>query len=303
MSDQERGFLACLDCAVERCDPVEKVGLIPAGWRKPSHVRGFSLPTSLPVRIPGTTDPGKYDDFTHALRLDLKAPRVKTGMTSMTWNRFSVATLCGLALALLVPLLPLLLNSDYRGTVPNHAQIVWGLVIHWINLLALLAVVFFWERRHLNSLGVRPFEWSTLAWGLLAGVVITVTSGVLTNALHLKADAQFAQNLSALPLALRVPLVLTAGIFEETLFRGYGIERLTTLLGRRWLAAALTFGAFVIGHAPAVGWVFLPPVAIVSALITLLYLWKRDLVLNMTAHSTVDGIGLLLAPLLTHAGP
>lgn len=217
-------------------------------------------------------------------------------------NRFSVATFCGLALALLVPLLPVLLHADYRGAVPSHAQIVWGLVMHWINLLALLAVVLVWERRDFASIGVRPFRWSALALGLLAGFVISVLSGLLVNVMHLKADAQFAQNLLALPFGLRLLLVLTAGVFEETLFRGYGIGRLTTLSGSRWLAAAITWGAFVAGHAPAVGWAYLPPIAIVSALITLLYLWKRDLVLNMTAHSTVDGIGLLLTPLLTHAG-
>jgi membrane protease YdiL (CAAX protease family) len=46
----------------------------------------------------------------------------------------------------------------------------------------------------------------------------------------------------------------------------------------------------------------LVPVFIVSALITLLYLWRRDLVLNMVAHVTVDAIALLLAPALARAG-
>jgi uncharacterized protein len=215
--------------------------------------------------------------------------------------RFAPATLCGLILALLVPLLPVVFNADYRGAVPTHAQVVWGLAVHWINLLALLALMLLWERRGWGSIGIRTFRWTVLVIGLLAGFAISVLSGLLVNVLQLKVDTQFAQNLMSLPLGLRVLLVLTAGLFEETLFRGYGIERLTTLLGSRWVAAALTWGAFVAGHAPAVGWAYLPPIAIVSALITLLYLWKRDLLLNMTAHSTVDGIGLLLTPLLTHA--
>jgi uncharacterized protein len=215
--------------------------------------------------------------------------------------RFAPATLCGLILALVVPLLPLVFSANYRGTVPTHAQVAWGLAIHWINLFALVAVLLFWERRGSASIGLRPFRWAALAIGLLAGFAITVLSSFLVNVLQLKVDTQFAQNLMSLPLGLRVLLVLTAGLFEETLFRGYGIERLTTLLGSRWVAAALTWGAFVAGHAPAVGWAYLPPIAIVSALITLLYLWKRDLLLNMTAHSTVDGISLLLTPLLTHA--
>jgi membrane protease YdiL (CAAX protease family) len=46
----------------------------------------------------------------------------------------------------------------------------------------------------------------------------------------------------------------------------------------------------------------LAPIFVVSSLITLLYLWRRDLVVNMVAHATVDGIALLLAPALAHAG-
>jgi hypothetical protein len=31
----------------------------------------------------------------------------------------------------------------------------------------------------------------------------------------------------------------------------------------------------------------------------LLYLWRRNLILNMAAHTTVDAIALLLAPLVS----
>jgi len=44
------------------------------------------------------------------------------------------------------------------------------------------------------------------------------------------------------------------------------------------------------------------PVFIVSVFVTLLYLWRRDLVINVVAHATIDGVGLLLAPLLGHGG-
>jgi hypothetical protein len=89
-------------------------------------------------------------------------------MKSMNANRFSLATLCGLLLALLVPLLPLLLHPGYRGAVPTHARIVWGL-IHWINLFALLTALLFWERRRLDTIGIRAFQWITLVWGAAGG--------------------------------------------------------------------------------------------------------------------------------------
>ena len=40
-----------------------------------------------------------------------------------------------------------------------------------------------------------------------------------------------------LPFLLRLGLVLTAGICEEFLFRGYAIERFTALTGKLWIGA------------------------------------------------------------------
>jgi membrane protease YdiL (CAAX protease family) len=49
-------------------------------------------------------------------------------------------------------------------------------------------------------------------------------------------------------------LVVTAGVFEETLYRGYALERLSSLWGSQWLAATATLALFTLMHAPAVGW-------------------------------------------------
>ena len=119
-------------------------------------------------------------------------------------------------------------------------------------------------------------------------------SGIIISVLGLSSDAQFARRLLALPFVLRVILVITAGVFEETLYRGYAIERLAPLLRSRWAAAAVTLALFTLAHIPAVGLAHLAPVFIVSGFVTLLYLWRRDLVLNIVAHSTIDGISLLL---------
>jgi uncharacterized protein len=83
------------------------------------------------------------------------------------------------------------------------------------------------------------------------------------------------------------------------LYRGYALERLTTIWRSKWAAAAVTVALFILAHLPVIGFAFLLPVAVVSVLVTLLYLWKRDL---MVAHSTVDGIALLLVPIAGH-GP
>ena len=92
--------------------------------------------------------------------------------------------------------------------------------------------------------------------------------------------------------------VITAGVFEETAFRGYALERLAPYVGGRWAAATLTLVLFALAHASAVGTAHLPPILIVGGLVTLLYLWRRDLLLNMIAHSTIDAIGLIVVPAL-----
>jgi membrane protease YdiL (CAAX protease family) len=212
------------------------------------------------------------------------------------------ATLWGLFLALIVPTgLAFLAPPDY-GTRPVTAFLTWGIVLHWANLAAVIGIVILAERLRLASIGLRSLRWWTLPLGLLAGVIILPIAGFLSNAVGASADARFAAFLQSLPFITRLLLVLTAGIFEETLFRGYALERLASWLGSKWWAAAVTVAMFTLAHIPAVGLAHLAPVLIVSVLITLLYLWRRDLMVNIAAHVTIDAIGLLLVPILRHHG-
>jgi Type II CAAX prenyl endopeptidase Rce1-like len=110
------------------------------------------------------------------------------------------------------------------GVEQSGVRVASGLILHWLNLVALIAIVVFWERQ---------------------------------------------------PLAL---------------------ERLTVLWRSKWAAGAVTLILFTLAHIPAVGIAGLLPVCIVSVFVTLLYLWRRDLILNMIAHATIDAVGLLLAP-------
>jgi len=46
---------------------------------------------------------------------------------------------------------------------------------------------------------------------------------------------------------------VTGGIVEDTLYRGYAIERLATITRRRWLGATISVVAFGLAHIPAWG--------------------------------------------------
>jgi membrane protease YdiL (CAAX protease family) len=215
-----------------------------------------------------------------------------------TRQHLSLATCTGLFVALVVPFLTYLGGQAFFGAEQSSARVISGLIVHWINLAGLVALVLWWERAPLGSIGLSYIRGWAIPAGLLAGIAITVLSGSLVSVLKLSSDTEFVSYMQSLPFALRALLVVTAGVFEETLYRGYALERLTTISGSKWIAGMATVAVFTLAHAPAVGISHLAPVAIVTIFVTLLYLWRRDLILNMVAHATIDAVGLLLAPVL-----
>lgn len=211
-------------------------------------------------------------------------------------RRPPAATVVGLGVALLLPLLTNFVVTYVFGVTPNRTLVAVGLADHWAMFALLLVIVMRWEREPLQSIGWRSLRWYTLPLGVVAGVAIAIVSGFVSKRLGLRSDTHFLAFLQSLPLAVRVALVITAGVFEETLYRGYGIERLSKYFGGKWVAAALTLVLFTLAHASAVGVAQLAPIVLISGLVTLLYLWRRDLLLNMVAHATIDAIGLLVVP-------
>ena len=152
------------------------------------------------------------------------------------------------------------------------------------------------ERLPLRSIGLRRPSWSTLVTALLLTavgfVLLPLATAPLVKAFaQAGADAGVAR-LAAMPVGFRLFVGATSGVVEETLYRGYAVERLAALTGRRWLGAALATAAFGAAHIPFWGVRFalladLP----VGVILVLFYLWRRDLLANMSAHSA----GLIIA--------
>jgi CAAX protease family protein len=212
-------------------------------------------------------------------------------------NRAAWITAAGLCIALVIPVLPALVGWLLaRETEFSTERIGWGLFVHWLIFATIVAWVVVVEHRNLASIGVRPLGWWTVPLGLVAGSVILGATGILIGVLHLQSGSRFAAYLLSLPLPTRVMLVITAGVWEETAYRGYALERLASLLGSKWLAGGITVLCFVCAHIPAVGLNHILPVLVISIFVTLLYLWRRDLVLNMIAHATIDAISILVVP-------
>lgn len=174
-----------------------------------------------------------------------------------------------------------------------------GREIVWVALAALMLL---WitrvERLPLSSIGlVRP-NWLTLGWGLVATVAliatVMLTFAVIAPALGLKQNMAMTRTVVQVPLWLLITTPVVAGVTEEILYRGYAIERLAFITGRRWLAGLIAGMVFIFAHA-SWGGAQMILVGFASAIFVGLYLWRRDLPCVILAHVLADLIGFALA--------
>lgn len=75
----------------------------------------------------------------------------------------------------------------------------------------------------------------------------------------------------------------------------YAIERLRELTGRFSIAGILSCTVFALEHVGVWGWGHLLIAGSAGVILTLLYIWRRNLWVNMIAHFVPDAIGLLLS--------
>jgi membrane protease YdiL (CAAX protease family) len=78
-------------------------------------------------------------------------------------------------------------------------------------------------------------------------------------------------------------------VIEELCYRGYAIERLQSLGLPRGAAATIPVLIFGFGHWTG-GWGNIGLALLLGAILTLFYLWRRDLLSNMIGHTLVDFI-------------
>ncbi len=147
-----------------------------------------------------------------------------------------------------------------------------------------------------KAFGISRVRPATFGWGFLCFV-----GSVIVSALTLLGFARFGieQNKEMLTaLASRpVPIILfiaaAAAIAEEIIFRSVLITELEAATGFRWLAAAVSLAAFALAHAGGWGASQIVFAAVPGLVLTLFFLWKRDLWICIIAHFLTDAFGLL----------
>jgi membrane protease YdiL (CAAX protease family) len=190
----------------------------------------------------------------------------------------------------------------FLASPANHTTALVGLLAMWALLAIIIAIVLFWERQPLSSMGLRPLDWRSFAWGFaLAAFTMWLLLPLLSWGLRSAGLAGFESgmaNAMALPAWIRLIATVTAGIVEDGLFLGFAFTRLERLTGNAWLAGAISVLVSAGLHSP--NWGIGPVLAFVVAetISTAFFVWRRDLPANMTAHVIVDTMGLVIIPLL-----
>jgi len=207
----------------------------------------------------------------------------------MTSHRRTQA-LVGLVIALVVPLIVVFFHvASLLGLGVVGKELLW-----WGLAGVLIVYVQSVERRPLASIGVRALT-IRMFWSAIAVAAVIVIADLVTASVMAKYAGSAPRNLMHLTLPWGLLVVLRAAVVEETLFRGYGIERLLELTGNRWIAGGVTLAAFAIAHfAGAREW-FGVLVGLTGGLgLTLLYFWRRNLIAVMIVHAVIDAVPLLL---------
>jgi membrane protease YdiL (CAAX protease family) len=206
-------------------------------------------------------------------------------------------TWIGLAIALFgLPAVVAIYN--WQVATPSDATIALREVVILALTGLLLWIVVKGERLPLSSIGLsfdRPGRSLLRGLGLLLVIFAAV---VAILAAYSALGIKYGEGGRIAPsLWVTLLTVFRAGLSEEILYRGFGLERLETLTGNKWLAAGIVILLFAAFHyRQGLAGVFIA--LVLGTILTAFYLWKRDLLAAIIAHFLVDFIPNVALPLL-----
>lgn len=203
----------------------------------------------------------------------------------------------GLAVSVFGPLVLVLtvrhLNVDSAG-LPVRLTL-WAMAAT-VVLLAATASPDWRSRLGLHEPGARSFAMALVgaALALAGGPIVRLAQSAFGGAQKIENSEQFRKLVSIRP-SYRLFLVVTAGVTEEVLYRGYAVGIGTQILGSVWLAVLVSSASFVGAHFRW-GASHLASVTWAALVLSGLFVYSGDLVACIVAHTVIDAVGLFLAP-------
>ena len=216
--------------------------------------------------------------------------------------------LLGVCIAFSAPVVQGLLTPWFKSTFAFPFDRFVSLGVMWLALFLALGIAYFGEGYPLSTFGftrttktlrARLIEWIiTVVAAFVTGVVIISFSYGVRYLLTNEPNPPGLTAAGLLPAWVLFPAWITSAFVEEVLFRSYPIERLTQLTGKRWLAALVTMLTFTVFHLFGADWIHvLTAVLPGSIMLTLFYLWRRNLALNVIIHAILN-VHLLMLSIL-----
>ncbi len=175
--------------------------------------------------------------------------------------------------------------------VSSDGGAIAGLTALWLIAATVTAHAVYVEELGWTAVGIRRLSAGSTAFAVTAGLALMLLVPLLsfTAAQLLPTGGGTIGSATQRPWSLVLAAVITAAVTEEVLFRAYPVERLWALTKSPWPGAVLGLIAFVLLHAGS--WNAAHVVGVVlplGAMQTLLYVWRRNLVLVIIAHLVAD---------------
>jgi membrane protease YdiL (CAAX protease family) len=212
-----------------------------------------------------------------------------------TSNKISFATIIGLVLSLFGFLFVSVISNRLQANsaLSSNTTTLLEFLLVWILTGVVILIVLQGENRPLTSVGVKTITGKEVLLAIVIGIMLSLSVPVLTlivsQIIPVSEEGSIASVAESVPAFILLLGILTAGITEEVLFRGYPIERITEITGNKWVALAVSVVAFILPH--VAGWNLTHVIAVVIPLgfvMAGLYLWKRNLIFNMIVHILID---------------
>jgi membrane protease YdiL (CAAX protease family) len=213
-------------------------------------------------------------------------------------DRFRITTYIGLFIVLILTTI-FWFPTVYKSILSNNFEIrnyqMQG--FDWAVVIIIICLILYGERNKLSTLNIKKPTIEMLGIGMGLGgfsLIYILLHRTVFNFFNI--NTGFEQQLENPSLNEVGPefifvygifSLLTAGIAEEIIYRGYATERLMKLKKSYWLAFFLPLIAFVLMHYRK-GLDHLLIVLIVGSLMQYYYLKFRNLTINIIGHLFID---------------
>lgn len=208
-------------------------------------------------------------------------------------------TLTGLLIALFA--MPVVVGIYHLKQIPlTVPNVLLREVIIFAIGGVLLAIIKYREGLGWESVGLqRPKLGNTSLWVLITSVGLALALAIAFGLISIfgwSFGSPDSSTVEKLPAWVLLVVIARAGILEELFYRGYAIERLQLLTGNRYLSIGLPLILFALFHYSQ-GPAGITIAFMSGAVMTAVYVYKRNLWITITTHFMVDFIPNIILPL------